>query len=212
VGRHTRVAERRAQLKSAGGDVSGRHIRSSWSLPLFATFVTFAFLFVTLAPPFESSASAAPPTIARQTVGLQSIAIVVDYSNGSARDGFTVTDPPPPAPVVVVRTAPAAGTPDPGSAQGIAHSMLQSMGWGEDQYNCLVALWNRESGWNVYAHNSSSGAYGIPQALPGEKMASAGADWATNAATQISWGLSYVQGRYGDACGAWAHSEEAGWY
>jgi hypothetical protein len=209
VGRHTRVAERRAQLKSAGGDLSGRHTRSAWSLPIFATFVTFAFVFVMLAPPTAPYASAAPVGTARQIVALQSVAVNVDYSNGSARDGFTVTDPPPP---VVVVTAPAAGVPDPGTAQAIAYAMLQSMGWGEDQYNCLVALWNRESHWNVYAHNSSSGAYGIPQALPGEKMASAGADWATNPATQISWGLSYVQGRYGDACGAWAHSEDAGWY
>ena len=90
--------------------------------------------------------------------------------------------------------------------------MLAAMGMGDDQYSCLVALWNRESGWNVYANNSSSGAYGIPQALPGSKMASAGADWATNPATQISWGLSYITSRYGNPCGAWAHSETVGWY
>jgi hypothetical protein len=64
----------------------------------------------------------------------------------------------------------------------------------------------------VYAYNASSGAYGIPQALPGSKMATAGADWETNAATQINWGLGYVNGRYGSPCGAWAHSESAGWY
>ncbi len=86
------------------------------------------------------------------------------------------------------------------------------MGMGNDQYSCLVALWARESGWNVYAYNASSGAYGIPQSLPGDKMASAGADWATNPATQISWGLSYITSRYGTPCGAWAHSENNGWY
>lgn len=90
--------------------------------------------------------------------------------------------------------------------------MLQSMGMGDDQYSCLVALWNRESGWNTYAFNASSGAYGIPQSLPGSKMASAGADWATNPATQISWGLSYILGRYSAPCGAWEHSENNGWY
>ena len=90
--------------------------------------------------------------------------------------------------------------------------MLQSMGLGDDEYSCLVALWDRESHWNVYAYNASSGAYGIPQALPGEKMASAGADWATNPATQVSWGLSYISGRYSTPCGAWETSEAQGWY
>ncbi|GAB3802106.1 hypothetical protein GCM10028798_18690 [Humibacter antri] len=108
--------------------------------------------------------------------------------------------------------APAAGTPDPGSAQAYAQGVLASQGMGADQFNCLVALWNRESHWNVYAYNSSTGAYGIPQALPGSKMASAGADWATNFVTQVNWGLGYVDGRYGTPCGAWSHSESTGWY
>jgi hypothetical protein len=90
--------------------------------------------------------------------------------------------------------------------------MLGGYGWGDDQFGCLVALWDRESGWNSQAYNSSSGAYGIPQALPGSKMATAGADWQTNAATQISWGLGYIAGRYGTPCGAWNHSESVGWY
>ncbi len=101
---------------------------------------------------------------------------------------------------------------DPGSAQGIARSMLAGRGWGDDQFACLVSLWNKESGWNVTAYNRSSGAYGIPQALPGNKMASAGADWQTNPATQIAWGLGYIGGRYGTPCGAWGHSQSVGWY
>ncbi len=109
-------------------------------------------------------------------------------------------------------SAPAVGTPDPGTAQAIAYEMLQARGWGDDQFSCLVALWNKESHWNVYAHNGSSGAYGIPQALPGSKMASAGADWETNPATQITWGLGYITGRYGTPCGAWGHSQSSGWY
>jgi hypothetical protein len=99
-----------------------------------------------------------------------------------------------------------------GEAQAIARGMLGGYGWGDDQFGCLVALWDRESGWNSQAYNSSSGAYGIPQALPGSKMATAGADWQTNAATQISWGLGYIAGRYGTPCGAWNHSESVGWY
>lgn len=105
-------------------------------------------------------------------------------------------------------SAPPAGTPDPGSAQAIARSYVQN----DSEYSCLVALWNRESGWNTYAMNPSSGAYGIPQSLPGSKMASAGADWQTNPDTQIRWGLGYIQGRYGSPCAAWAHSEAVGWY
>lgn len=99
-----------------------------------------------------------------------------------------------------------------GQAQEIAHEKVIARGWSEGQFTCLVKLWNRESGWNAAARNSSSGAYGIPQALPGGKMASAGADWRTNAATQIEWGLGYIAGRYGDPCGAWQHSERVNWY
>ncbi|VEI13034.1 Uncharacterized protein conserved in bacteria [Trueperella bialowiezensis] len=99
-----------------------------------------------------------------------------------------------------------------GSAREIAQGMLASYGWGMDQWSCLDALWQRESNWNTYAANPSSGAYGIPQALPGSKMASAGADWQTNPATQIRWGLGYIQGRYGSPCGAWGHSQSRGWY
>lgn len=94
----------------------------------------------------------------------------------------------------------------------IAQSLLPEFGFGADQFTCLDSLWTRESGWRVNADNPSSSAYGIPQALPGAKMASAGADWATNPETQIRWGLGYIQDRYGSPCGAWAHSESNGWY
>jgi len=192
-------------LKSAGGDVSGRHRRASWSLPVFATFVTFAFLCATLAPPYATSPALAV-VAPGQGGAAQSVTVAGQYSNGVSRDAFTVSEP------VKVVSAPAAGTPDPGTAQAIAYAMLQAMGLGDDQYSCLVSLWDRESHWNVYSSNSSSGAYGIPQALPGSKMASAGADWETNPATQISWGLGYIADRYGNPCGAWAHSEDVGWY
>jgi hypothetical protein len=99
-----------------------------------------------------------------------------------------------------------------GSPQQVALAMLGSFGWSSSQFSCLVSLWGRESGWNTYASNPSSGAYGIPQALPGSKMASAGADWATNPATQIRWGLGYIQQLYGSPCAAWEHSQAVGWY
>jgi hypothetical protein len=94
----------------------------------------------------------------------------------------------------------------------IARTMLPEFGFGADQFGCLDSLYTRESGWNVSADNPSSSAYGIPQSLPGEKMASAGADWATNPVTQIRWGLGYIRDSYGSPCGAWAHSEATGWY
>ena len=109
-------------------------------------------------------------------------------------------------------TAPAAGRPDPGTAQAIAYGLLQGRGWDDSEYACLVALWSKESGWNHFAMNRSSGAYGIPQALPASKMASAGADWATNPETQIRWGIGYIEGRYGHPCGAWGHSQARNWY
>ncbi len=105
----------------------------------------------------------------------------------------------------------AASTPS-GSPQQIAQQMLGQYGWSGGQMSCLSPLWEHESGWKVTAENLSSGAYGIPQALPGSQMATAGGDWHTNAATQIKWGLTYIQDRYGSPCGAWGHEQSAGWY
>ncbi|WP_412973614.1 lytic transglycosylase domain-containing protein [Pseudoclavibacter sp. CFCC 13611] len=132
--------------------------------------------------------------------------------------------PAPPAPVPADTAAAAsdtaasdaastpAATPNPTGAQAEAWAQVQARGWGADQFVCLVSLWQKESGWRVNAKNSSSGAYGIPQSLPGSKMASAGADWQTNPATQIEWGLGYIAGRYSTPCGAWGHSQSVGWY
>jgi hypothetical protein len=101
--------------------------------------------------------------------------------------------------------------PDPSSAQGIAYGLLSAYGFSTSQWGCLDALWQHESGWRYNAENAS-GAYGIPQALPGSKMASAGADWQTDPTTQIKWGLGYIQSRYGTPCGAWNQEEAYGWY
>jgi phage-related minor tail protein len=100
------------------------------------------------------------------------------------------------------------------AAQAIARGMLSAYGWGPDQMSSLVPLWNGESGWNYRAENASSGAYGIPQALPASKMASAGSDWRTNPATQIRWGLGYIRSRYGSPAAAWAfwNRQSPHWY
>ena len=97
------------------------------------------------------------------------------------------------------------------SPQQIAQGMLSSYGWGQDQWSCLDQLWQQESGWSATAQNPS-GAYGIPQALPASKMASAGSDWQTNATTQIKWGLGYIQSVYGTPCAAWSHEVADGFY
>jgi len=104
-----------------------------------------------------------------------------------------------------------ANTPD--GARETARSMASSAyGWGDGEFQCLDSLWQKESGWSYTAMNGSSGATGIPQALPGSKMATMGADWQTNAATQIAWGLDYISRSYGSPCSAWSHSQAVNWY
>lgn len=104
----------------------------------------------------------------------------------------------------------AASTPD--GARSAAQAMLGDYGWSADQFGCLDSLWSKESGWNVHAENPGSGAYGIPQSLPGDKMATMGDDWADNAVTQIRWGLQYIADVYGTPCSAWGHSQATDWY
>jgi hypothetical protein len=181
-----------------------RHVRAQWSLPVFASLVTMAFVLVT-AMPGNSVAQAEVRAPSVQDEGGQSIVVAGERESTERDDGYTVTDPPK-------NTAPATGTPDPGTAQAIAYEMVLARGWSTSEYDCLVALWNRESHWNVYAHNPTSGAYGIPQALPGDKMATVASDWKTNPKTQITWGIGYIAGRYSTPCGAWDHSERKGWY
>lgn len=94
----------------------------------------------------------------------------------------------------------------------IARSMFRNFGWSTRQFQYLNPLWSHESSWNVHAENAYSGAYGIPQAVPGAKMASAGRHWRTNAWTQIRWGLRYIKARYGSPRGAWDHELATGWY
>ncbi len=99
-------------------------------------------------------------------------------------------------------SVPPVASPDPGTAQSIAYGLLASFGFSTSQFGCLQDLWQRESGWSYDAENPS-GAYGIPQSLPGSKMASAGADWETDPRTQIIWGLGYIKNVYGSPCAAW---------
>jgi len=210
MGKHLAVATPRA-VRPVPTDRSGARVRSrlhfSPSAPaLYAAVfaVVLGVLMVNAIDPSSGAAASPMYSINEATRALNSQSLMSDESVSSAheRDGFQT----------IARLAPAAGIPDPGSAKAIAYVLVAKKGWSGSEYDCLVSLWDKESHWNVNSHNSSSGAHGIPQALPGSKMASVGADWATNPRTQIIWGLGYVQGRYGTPCKAWAHSEDAGWY
>jgi hypothetical protein len=91
-------------------------------------------------------------------------------------------------------------------------AIMLEVGFGLDQMGCLDPLWTHESGWNERSMNKSSGAYGIPQALPASKMATYGSDYQTNPVPQIRWGLNYIKGRYGSPCGAWSYWQAHNWY
>jgi hypothetical protein len=94
----------------------------------------------------------------------------------------------------------------------LTRALMPQYGLDPADFSCIDRIWTQESNWNVHADNPTSSAYGIPQALPGSKMSSAGADWQHNAETQIRWGLGYIKGRYGSACGAWSFKASHGWY
>ncbi|MEW9529855.1 lytic transglycosylase domain-containing protein [Microbispora sp. NPDC049125] len=93
-----------------------------------------------------------------------------------------------------------------------AFRMVTRNTWSGEQFQCLDSLWTRESNWDHRAYNQGSGAYGIPQALPGDKMGYVARDWRFNPQTQIKWGLRYIKGRYGSPCGAWGHFRSHNWY
>ncbi|KOV12080.1 transglycosylase domain-containing protein [Streptomyces sp. XY431] len=120
-------------------------------------------------------------------------------NRSKARSAMAATDSAPSTPPVSV---------SPGSVQELAQQIIGS----DSQFQCFSQIVKRESGWNYTATNKSSGAYGLVQALPGSKMASAGADWRTNPATQIQWGLGYMNSRYGSPCGAWSFWQSHHWY
>lgn len=195
-------------------------------LSIFGFLAAFAFILVNVTDPYAGATASPYYHAASDTVAPQLLELADDYEpTAVTRDNFGVTEKPvvvaAPVPVAEVESsdddsaeswAPPVAVADPGSAQSIAASMVAARGWPSSEFDCLFALWNKESGWRVNAYNASSGAYGIPQSLPGSKMASVGSDWETNPATQIEWGLGYITSRYGTPCGAWQSSVDRGWY
>ena len=235
MGRHAHDLAPRQPLTAAPRPV--RRTRSAFSrvaAPTIAFGAAAAFMLVNVVDPTSGAVANPQYQEYRTTVAqlaradAQSLTVTSAETAVEIEPGFqSVAAPPPPPPVEAAPTpgsgsgskstggsAPSGGSiavPDPGSARGIARSILASQGMGDDQYSCLDYLWTKESGWRVNAYNPS-GAYGIPQALPGSKMASAGSDWQTNPATQITWGLGYIDSRYGSPCAAKAHSVLKNWY
>jgi len=143
-------------------------------------------------------------------VGKRTVTYEVEMKNGQEVgrkeiQSVTTKEPVKQVEVVGVKAPPVM---NPSETAELGHQMMLAYGFGEDQWPCLFQLWTRESGWRVTASNPS-GAYGIPQALPGSKM---GPGWQNDASVQIQWGLGYIKGRYGTPCGAWAAFNAKGWY
>ncbi|TYL51252.1 lytic transglycosylase domain-containing protein [Agromyces mariniharenae] len=223
MGRSTTPVAAPAAARSTSGPAPRTSARSAvkqGATVVFAFVASVSFLLVNVVDPF-SGATASPDFAKRgERFGgaeVQAFDVDGEYTIDVSKEGYVVEKKPevklaPASTSASSGWAPPAITPDPGSAQAYAAGAVAARGWPSTEFDCLVALWSKESGWRVNAYNASSGAYGIPQALPGSKMATAGADWETNAATQIEWGLGYIQGRYAAPCGAWAHSQDVGWY
>ena len=157
---------------------------------------------------WQAARAQAARKLAAAQAAAAAAAATATATQNTAQPTATASASAQPAPSATASAAPVAS----GSPQQIAQAMLASFGWSSSQFSCLDPLWAHESGWSVTAYNAGSGAYGIPQALPGSRMASAGPDWQNNAATQIRWGLEYIKGTYGSPCAAWDHEQATGWY
>ncbi len=150
--------------------------------------------------------------------GVELVSYTVTTVNGVEVDrtpgiSVLVTSPTDEIIAVGALTIPPATDVQKGSNRALGQQMAADLdGWTGDEWSCLDVLWQHESGWSQTSGNLVSGAYGIPQALPGSKMAAYGADWQTNPATQITWGLGYISGRYATPCGAWGHFTSHNWY
>lgn len=220
MGRHTGSDDAVATARPRASDTRRRGAVKQAATVTFAFLASVSFLLVNVVDPFSGATASPDFAFDGERFGgaeVQAVEVDGEYTIEVAKEGYVVEKKPevklaPASTAADSGWAPPAISPDPGSAQEYAAGAVAARGWPSTEFDCLVALWNKESGWRVNAYNASSGAYGIPQSLPGSKMATAGADWETNAATQIEWGLGYIQGRYGTPCGAWAHSQDVGWY
>mgnify|MGYP000010431523 FL=1 len=180
--------------------------------PLWGFLFSVSFILVTVVDPYSGTIASASTMMTFDFESEADVTQTYGYSSTQkilfTRGGFNIVTGSDAAAMFVE----AASMPSPGTAKAYAFDLLTAMKFGEDQYSCLVKLWERESNWRVNAANKSSGAYGIPQSLPGSKMSTEGGDWLTNPETQIRWGVKYIKARFGAPCGALAHSDKFGWY
>lgn len=182
---------------------------------LVANLIAFSFaasyVLVTVIDPYGgalTSAYAYNPTYSNTSESDQIYGFQSQQTISFKRGGWDIVTGDEAAAIFVAN----AEEPETGTIKEFAFGLVADNNWGRDQYSCLVALWERESNWRWDAINKSSGAYGIPQSLPGLKMAEMGADWLTNPETQVRWGVNYIKNRYGAPCGAMAHSNKFNWY
>lgn len=230
MGRHIEISTS-LQLQSRLQAVAGRpQFRARLPLAVFAFIAVCGVLLVNLADPYTASPSwAGSPNSGGPAQKYDS----PFGTTGEAlnRDGFTVANEAPapvpaeppaaaatasvatqqPAKAATKATAPTVS--NSGDPRAIGQELAAQRGWTGSEWTCLLNLWNKESQWRASAYNPAGPAYGIPQAVPGSKMASAGSDWETNPATQIKWGMQYIaSGAYRTPCGAWSHSQQYNWY
>ena len=195
--------------------------RGRFVLGVFAILASAGIALVTVTDPYAGATAASfyqQPALIKAS-GVQRYEIDGGYVLVDVeRDSFKAVDAPEAEPQVVGGGGAGASsgggggyTTPAGTAQTFAAKAVAGRGWAPSEFTCLVKLWNKESGWNTHAANPS-GAYGIPQALPGSKMGAAGPDWQNSYQTQVTWGLGYIAGSYGSPCGAWAHSQAVNWY
>lgn len=179
------------------------------SLPTLGFFFVLCFTLVYSVDPYSGNlASAATIQVYDPESENQSFVYQDDVSVSFERGGFRVISGAAAQSYFVL----AAAIPEPGTPKAYALDYISKRDWGMDQFSCLVNLWTKESNWRTLAKNPSSGAYGIPQALPASKMATEGPDWMTNPETQIRWGVKYIAARYKTPCGAWAFFTQNNWY
>lgn len=180
------------------------------AFPKLGFFFVLAFTLVNVVDPYSGNLASASTiqVFDPEQSQEQSYVYAEEFTVSFDRGGFRVVSGSRAKSYFVL----AATTPEPGSPKAYAMEYIAKRDWGLDQFSCLVNLWTRESNWRTLAKNPSSGAYGIPQALPGSKMATEGADWMTNPETQIRWGVKYIAARYKTPCGAWAFFTENNWY
>lgn len=199
-----RVLENLFGNKSATWNLAGK--LRNFLMALIAFTFAGSYVLVTVVDPYGGSGSSAYAYYATSDEEAQFYQYTSTQTVSYARGGWEIVTGDEAIHIANAETPPV------GTIQQFAFTLIEKNGWGRDQYSCLVALWDRESHWRVNAYNSSSGAYGIPQALPGAKMATVASDWQTNPQTQILWGIDYIQQRYHSPCGAYAHSNKFNWY